>query len=332
MKQKQHHKMLRDVSNDSLDPLLTSKMLNNFKNNLFSDGPSKIFKPFIGIHSSEKVPSNRSHLGISTLLKNLPLEEWISGSLSKKTINKIIAKLHKKRKGLKDPSELKINIIPNLGIMLRRYYMKTKTKPSKDLFNKFMKRSLALPVKITSTPADLIFCDVINGEPTGEYNIFNGSNGIMSLQAPFGMRLMMAYKGTDAQNKHSRAMIRIFRTFDRQRHIDRVTVINDKWHLGVVDIVGPIRQQKHIMKMLSKLALENNIKLYIPDEIKHRFRCDFEFQEKPEKLITAMVDQSILPGNGNFVMPSYQTLFVKSRALKTKGWIYCLIKKAWEIK
>lgn len=343
-----YNRTIKEIIRESFDPAEMGKLLKNHRANLEHPKKSSLWDQFTGTHSSEKIPGHRSHTGIKAILKNIDLDEWISGILSSITVKDINAALQTSRGKLKKElsqdnltakqktstleaiKETKIKISSDLGSMIRKYYMKTKSGPSKDLYNKFMKRSQKKPVITTTYPLDLFFCDVINDKPIGDYNPFNGKESIHTLHTPLESGLMMAYKGHNARHKHSRVLIRRFRKFDRSRH-KTTAVKTDIWHMAIIDIIGPIRQQKHILEELVKLFKRNNVELYIPDELRHRFRCDFDFEEKPEKLISGILDPNYAFGGTSYEMPSYQTTFVRSKATKTLGKVYCLIKKAWKI-
>ena len=298
----------------------------------------------------EKTPRPSSHYGAKLYFKHVSPEEWAIGRVSPTTLNKIRSSMigdrrqqeqamasiveriklpatddvrkaqEADKKGCEDRLG-QMNIKPTSDI--KKFIDKT---GSKLLKRKFGERSKVTPIKIGGSIIDRAYADFINGEPQGKYNIVNGEESLSTLTSMIDESMFVIYKGEDRKNKTSRAIIRLARKFSRSK-IKSAPHNPTPLDIAVFDIVGPKRQQQQIMECAFRIASGAKQNLYVPEELKDRFKYIFKFEEKPTKVITHKLNSSETGAK----FPAYTGM---ARYCSKPSWgaiTYCVIPKAYRV-
>lgn len=229
------------------------------------------------------------------LFKYMTNDEYVSGVLGDKTRKKVIDAINRRRGEIKSKLKTKpkdkktINEYKRLKVRVYRSIHKTltsffsacppKSRTSiKKAIQEFRKRSKSLPVNISEDPVTLANCDYVGGKCL--YDDRKNTDNIFSVIMN-GNRAV-ATIGDDGIFKTARAVVGRFRKFKRGEG----NVFVSLPYLAIIDIHGPIRQQKKIVQALLTSANKTGLKLFMPSIHKHKFRCDFKFGAC-EKIIDA---------------------------------------------
>lgn len=347
--------LLTDLINHTKNPGIIGNIvkgrITELKNSLKKTSNSYVdFLTLKQEYHAEKPPRPSSHYGARIYFKHISPEEWALGKIKPRTLNKIIAAMAGDKKvqeealssinekmklpatdDVRKAQELsKKEITDKLGQMnirpvtdIEKFIKKT---GSKLLKRRVEKRSKVTPVKVGASIIDRAYVDFINGEPQGKYNIVNGEESLSALTAMIDESMFVIYKGEDRKNKTSRAVVRLVRKFARSK---LKSAINNPptQDIAVFDIVGPKRQQQQIMACAYKIANDAGKSLYVPEELKNRFKFLFKFEEKPTKIITQKVNTLETGAK----LSAYSSM---SRYCSKAVWSaisYCVIPKTYKV-
>ena len=252
-----------------------------------------------------KIPSVRTSAGLKIVLGALSHEAWVTGNIGKKERNQLNDKLDQARTSAKkiigacsdgtQPeamrvakkklSELKFNVGKKVIDIL-------KGRSSRRSLNIFINRSKKAPVNITNYTDEMAYMNYLGNECID--NEYTKNSGFITNLCDDS--LLMAFSGFSAKRKTARAVLRIVRDFQK----NSITQHPYKWKIGVVDIHGPIRQQRNIIDALYKITESNNIDLYITESIKHRHRCYVNTTDK-KRLISENMPRNPIAAFGDML-------------------------------
>jgi hypothetical protein len=256
------------------------------------------------------------------IFKHITENEYKKGYISNKTKGRIINDLNLKRSDLKakvkknpknkraknEIEKTKFPIYNDIKLTLKTIVKNISTRSkaaARKVLKQFITRPHIVKISFTNFSGERAYSDYINGNDYYEdtdYGIKKSRNVIFPLKNPHEYIL---YTGDDIRNKSARMLIGKFREFKRNG-----PNIKNKYDIvGIIDSIGSIRQQKRLLKYLYEKIGPN--KIYMPKEIAHRFRCDYEFSSETKKIIDRFQN---IHNNANdeddFIKPKYP--YVKS--------------------